>query len=326
VPTLLYTVDDLVDQVRSQLDELNRDSVNTEQDILPTLNRGKDYAFDIYARRYPEPILTYRTLTLVGDQQEYDIPEDVFEDRILKIEIRVPTGGVGSTYAEVQRISYRDLSNYESVSKTNIPLYYAVYGRKIRFVACPTGTYPARMWILREPEKLVLSQGRVTALNTASNYVVVDQAGSSLTTETDQLGSYVNVVDGQTGEIRGTLQIQSINANNRITFRTTPARSTVLGRTVTGDLSSLSIGLDDYLASVDGTCVPYYGKPTSNFLVQFTVAEITRKLGGAAETEQNILDKFEKQVERNFQGRPTALRVSKRSYIWGVPTRRWYWE
>lgn len=322
---LLYTAQNLVDEVRSQLDEENADSVSTDRDILPTLNRAQDYAFDIYARRYPEPILKHALLTLVADQQEYDIPEEVFEDRILKIEIQVPTGGVGSTFAEVQQISYSDLSDYESASKTNIPIYYCIFGRTIRFVASTTGTYPARIWYLRDPEKLVLPQGRITVINQSSNYVIVDQAGSSLTTESDQLGSYVNIVDGQSGIIKGSLQIQSINAGNRIVFRTVPQRSSVLNRSIS-TISNLVFEIDDYLSPIDGSCVPYYGRPTCNFLIQFAVAEITRKLGGDAATEESVLTKFETQVERTFSKRQQITRVKKRSYIWGVPTRRWYWQ
>lgn len=323
---LLYTVDDLVSEVRSMLDEQNRDSVATDTDILPALNRAQDYAFDIYARRYVEPLLRPTELILQGGVQEYAIPEDVFEDRILKIEIRVPTGGVGSTFAEVQQISYRDLANYESASNTNIPLYYAIYGRKIRFVAPPSGAYPARLWSLRNPEKLVLSQGRITVSNPASNYLIVDSAGEDLTTEADKLGSYVNIIDGQSGEIKGTLQIQSLNANNRLTFRTVPQRTVVLNREVAGDLSSIALELDDYVASVEGSCVPYFSRPTSNFLIQYAVAEITRKLGGSAEMEERILEKFERQIEKSFANRPQALRVTKRSRIWGVPTRRFWFE
>lgn len=323
---LLYTAENLVEEVRSQLDEENADSVSTERDILPTLNRAQDYAFDIYARKYPEPILKHAPLVLVADQQEYDIPEEVFEDRILKIEIQVPTGGVGSTFAEVQQISYSDLSDYESASKTNIPLYYAIFGRTIRFVASTTGTYPARIWYLRDPEKLVLPQGRITVINSSSNYMIVDQAGSSLTSESDLLGSYVNVVDGQTGVVKGSLQIQSINASNRIVFRTVPQRTTVLNRTISQLSALTTIEVDDYLCAIDGSCVPYYGRPTCNFLIQFTTAEITRKLGGDAATEESVLAKFETQVERTFAKRQQITRVKKRSYIWGVPTRRWYWQ
>ena len=83
---LLLTVQDLVDQVRNQVDEQDQDAVSLEGDILPVLNRAQDYAYNILARKYQEPLLTYTQLTLTSGQ-EYDIPEDAFEDRIEKIEI-----------------------------------------------------------------------------------------------------------------------------------------------------------------------------------------------------------------------------------------------
>lgn len=324
--TLLYTVQNLIDEVRAQLDEENKDSVDTDKDILPSLNRAQDYAFDILARKYQEPILARTTLDVVGSQEEYDIPENVFEDRIQKLEVMVPSSSSGqATYREIQRISYRDISNYESTNKTNVPYYYCIIGRKIRLIPSPTGTYDIRMWYLRNPEKLKTPQGRITVVNTTSNYVVVDSAGESLTTEADQLGSYVNLIDGQTGEIKGTMQIQVLS-DNKVTFRSTPTRESVLNRAVSGALSSLSVGLDDYISPIDGTCVPYYGKPVSNFLIQFAVAEITRKLGGSADMEEKVLEKFEKQVERTWAGRETTLRIKKKSSNWGTPVNRWWFQ
>jgi hypothetical protein len=330
MPRLLYTTDNLVDEVRSLLNEENADSVDTTADILPALNRAQAFAFDILARKYPEPILAplEGAITVTGTTSEYDIPEDVFEDRLLKVEFAVPASGSGGrSFRECQRISFRDISNYESASKTNLPYYYCLYGRKIRFVPQPTGTYQPRIWVLRNAEDLVLPQGRITRISTAANYVIVDEAGDGLTTEIDQLGSYVNVIDGQTGVIRGTLQISNI-AENKISFRTVPSRSTVLNRDVSGALSDLDISEDDYLCSVQGICVPYYGQPTSNFLVQFAVCQIrSQRLGGGdVASEEQVLDKFEKQVERTWVGREKKMRVQKRSQNWGVPTRRWYYE
>lgn len=328
MPQINYTVQNLVDEVRSLLDEENVDSVNTESDILPALNRGQDFAFDIYSRKYPEPILKHALMTLTSGEPEYDIPEEVFEDRILKVEVQIPSGAsVRSTYREVYRISYRDLSNFESASVSNIPYYYCVIGRKIRLIPIPTGTYSLRIWYLRNPEKLVLPQGRITTINTSSNYVIVDSVGDSLTTESDQLGSYVNVVDGQTGEIKGSLQIQTL-IDNRIAFRSSPQRSSVLNKDIGGSLADLDIQQDDYICAIDGICVPYYGRPTGNFLIQFAVCQIRgQKLGGGnASEEDTILDKFEKQVERTWVGRERQMRVQKRSLNYGVPTRRWWYE
>lgn len=324
--SILYTVEDLVTAVRQQLDEQNRDSVSTDLDILPTLNRGADHAFDILARKYPEPILQYTTLDLQSGVSEYDIPEDIFEDRILKLETEIPVGSSGrSHFVELNRISYRDISNYESVATSSFPLYYCIIGRKIRILPQPSGVFDARMWSIRSPEKLVMPQGRITLLNSAQNYVIIDSVGSDLTTETDQLNSYLNVVDGQTGEIKGTLQAQSI-VDNKITFRTVPTRISVLNRTVTGVLADVTVNQDDYLCVSSGTCVPYYGKPTSNFLIQFAVAEITRKLGGQSQDEEAVLKKFEEQIEKTWVGRQIDLRVKKKSNNWGISARRNVWS
>lgn len=325
MPNLLFTVDDLVSEIRQQLDEQNRDTVSTEDDILPTINRANEYGFDTLARKYPEPLLAHVPMTLNSNQAEYDIPENVFEDRVQKIEIEIPGGSApGATFREVQRISYRDITDYESISNISIPYYHCIFSRTIRFLPMPSGMYNVRLWYLKMPEKLMLPQGRITLLNTAQNYLILDTVGSSLTTESDALGSYVNIVDGQTGEIKGSLQIQSLTGE-KVTFRSTPQRSTVLNRAITGDLSSVSVDPDDYLAPIDGTCVPYYGRPLSNFIIQFAVAEITRKLGGQASTEEQVLDKFEKQVERTWVKREETWRVKKRNQSWGVPVRKWWY-
>lgn len=341
MPSRLYTTDNLVSEVRSLLDEQNVDSVDTNLDILPALNRGQDYAFDILARKYPEPILTHAPFALTNNQNEYEIPHDVWEDRVLKLEMQVSAGAqLNSTTREIQRISYRDISNYESASKSNIPYYYAVVGRALRFVPTPTGTFSARVWYLRNPEKLVPQQGRITVVNGAGNYIIVDNPGSSLTTVVDQLGSYVNIVDGRNGLIKNTLQIQSISGG-KITFRTVPTRSTVVDRDVSGTLvlpaqppgpnfipGPEPVAPDDYICAVDGICVPYYGHPTTNFIIQFAVQQLrSQKLGGGnAAEEDTILDKFEKQMERIWVGREKQMRIQKRSSNWGVPTRRWYYE
>lgn len=322
--TILYTVDNLVSEIRAQLDEFNSDSVSVSGDILPTLNRAQDYAFDIIARRYPDPIVVSASLTLVGGQAEYPIPEDSFEDRLQKVEITVVSpGNPRATYREVRRISYRDLTDYESSSPTNIPMYYAIYGRNIKLVPTPTGTYSARIWYLRNPETLVLPQGRITVVNETSNYLVVDTVGTDLTTESDSLGSYINCIDGQTGEVKGTFQIQNITGT-RITLRPIPLRTSVLGKAVGTTLTDTGIAVDDYVCSIKGTCVPYCSKPVVNFLVQYATAEITRKLGGSSDTEEKILEKFEKQVERTWVGRETQLRVKKKNNNWDTPL-RWRW-
>lgn len=320
------TVNDLVSDVRSMLDEQNRSAVDTDIDILPALNRAQDFAVDILARQYEEPLLQVTLIPTVAGQTEYDIPEGALEQRLEKVEVN--NNGL---FYPVTRIDYRDISLYETQSPTSIPQFYAVRGRSFRLVPKSTGTFGLRLWWLQDPRPLVLSQGRITLVNEADQYIRVDEVGSDLTTEQDQLDSYVNLIDGQTGGVKGTFQIQSI-VDNKITFKTVPTRTEVLGQTVDTDLADLTddsgnavqVEPDDFICVAKGGCIPFLKKPLGNFLIQYAVAEITRKLGGSAELEERILEKFEKQVERLWVGQEQSLRVTKRSSNWDFPVRR-YW-
>lgn len=312
------TVDDLVDEVRSLIDEQNEEAIDTERDILPALNRAQSYAYNILARKYEDPVLVYDSLTLTGGTQEYDIPEDAFEDRIVKVEI-VTTQGY---HLECQRISYKDITYYETTAQVPQPYYYCIYQRKMRFLPIPNGTYTARIWYIRDPEKLVLQQGRITTINNGSNYVLVNSVGEDITTEVDELESYVNVIDGHTGEVKGTLQVQSFTTD-RITFKSTPSRTTVLNRTVTGDLSSIAVEADDYLCLIHGTCVAYFQDAVGNFILQYAVHQLMSKLGQATGREDQLVEKFEKQLERQWSGRESTLRIKKTNRIWSFPYRRW---
>ena len=83
------TVDDLIDQVRSLLDEDNIESVSDSADIIPALNRAQDYASNILARHYEAPLLKKVEITTVSGQEEYFIPEDAMEERIERVEVKV---------------------------------------------------------------------------------------------------------------------------------------------------------------------------------------------------------------------------------------------
>lgn len=315
-------VDQLLEEVRSLLDEENTENVRDVEDLLPSLNRAQDYAANLLSRHYESPMLTYKTVTLSSTAQEYDLPEDAFEERLEKVEVFI-----NGDYYPVKRINYSDISEFETKTKLNVPFYYCIVGDKYRLVPGPTGTYQARIWYLKDPDPLVTQQGRITRVDTANNFVYVDAVGSDLTTESDNLNSFVNVVDGQTGLVKATLQIKSI-AGNKVTFKTAidGGRTDVYGRTLATALPTedYTVDIDDYLCSAKGTCIPFFQKPFSNFLIQYTVAEITRKLGGPADMQMRVLEEMEKQVERSWVGREQTLRVKKRSRNWFIPGRRFF--
>ena len=193
---IVKTTDDLVSDVRSMLDEENRDSVDTAEDILPALNRAQDFAANILARQYDAPLLANQTITTNNGQREYDIPDDAFEQRIEKVEVEV-----NNLFYPVTRIDFRHISLYETQGSTSIPYYYTVIGNKFRILPTSNGTFRLRIWYLKDPRPLVTQQGRITLVNETDQYVLVDSTGADLTTEQDQLNSYANLVDGQSGPI-----------------------------------------------------------------------------------------------------------------------------
>lgn len=315
-------VDDLVTQVREMLAEENRDSITDTGDLLPALNRAQDFGTDVLTRFYPDPLLAHTEVQLTSGTQEYPIPPEAFEQRLERIELKI-----NGLFYPVQKIDYKDVSFYETASTKSVPLYWALVGSNYRLFPNVLATYPIRIWFLKEPLKLVPQQGRINIINAASNYVIVDAAGSSLSTEADQLDSYVNIVDGPSGARKATLQIQNI-AGNKITFRTVPTRTLVLDTAIDTSLvtplTGLTINPDDYLAPIGGTCVPFMKKPFSNFLVQYAVAEIRRKLGETdAALEQQVLKEFSDQIEHQWSGRANAFRIQNRSNNWpSAGTRR----
>lgn len=312
------TVLDLKDQVEDQIDDSSEVDVSAP-DILQALNRAQDFAADILARHYPDPLLQPPiTIPLVGGQIAYTMPEDLFEQRVKAVEVTSSNNMIWP----MTRIAYSDVYLYEAPSTTPIPQFYSIVGNEIYVVPPPSGIYPMRVWSMREPESLVYPQGRVTVVDIPNNTIVVDNIGEDLDTSSDQLDSYVNLVDGQTGLVKASLQIMTLD-DNQIKFKTVPTRSTVMNKDILGAIP-ITINADDYVCSVRGTCVPYLKKPYTNFMIQYAVVEIKRRLGEDTQAEASALKDFEEQIKHQWVGRQNQLRVQKRSEHWYRPFRRFW--
>lgn len=313
------TVQDLIDQVRSQIDEDNVVSVRDRQDIIPALNRAQTYATSILARKYEEPLLEFVEISLVPNQLEYPFPDGVFEQRVEAIEIRQNTH-----YYPVTRMSYRDITQYENNGQSLVGLVYAIHSSNIRILPRVSTQTTARIWYLRKPETLTQQVGQISNVNTGSNYVLLnaDMKLSLVSDDSTQLTSYVNIINRSTGLVRKSLQIVDIDEDNRqIQFSPSPVRTTVLGREISNDLTDIEV--DDYIAPIQGSCIPTIQLETvSNFLIQHTSAELNKKLGGAGDIEQALLSKFERQVELTWSGRETTLRVKRLNSVWNPSRNR----
>jgi hypothetical protein len=307
------TTGDLIKETRSILDEDNQVSIRDKEDIIPSLCRAQDRACTILAEHYEPPLMKHiKYVTPIGIE-EYPIPTDAFEQRLLKVEVQIQN----SLMNPVKCINYRDATLLETPARTSFPMFYAIIGTKFRLYPRTTNAYPLRLWYIKDPLPLVLEQGTITAINSAANYVIVDSIGSDLTVEADSVESYVNFIDGSTGEVKGTCQIQSFDTR-QITFRAvpTPTRKTVLGLPVSGNLPA-DLEPDDLICTAGGTCISVLKKPLANYLISMAVSELLNtKLGMTSEMGEKVRLEMETAVKESWAGRESYIRVKAASPHW----------
>ena len=103
---------------------------------------------------------------------------------------------------------------------------------------------------------------------------------------------------------------------NKITFKSTPTRATVLNQTVLSSIPE-DLKLDDFISSVKGVGVVYFRDPIVNYIIQYSVNEIQRSLGVSnLSYEESVLRDLRKRVEEAWARRPASK--FKRSFgrIW----------
>jgi hypothetical protein len=312
----MSTVGSLVTQVRYQLDELNEASVSDEQDIIPALSRGHDYACSLLARLYEAPLIVSKNIVTDGSI-EYPIPADAFEQRIEHVEVQLQQ----DYFRHLSSVDFRQSTFLEGIAGGAYPTHWALVGPNIRILPRAAEGLNVRVWYSKDPGQLVKEQGRIRATPaTDQTYLVLDEVGPDISEDTLSYSSFFNVIDGNSGKLKATLQVAYVE-NSRIYIKQNPTYSEVEGKTVSLTLNEHGISAGDYVCSYLGTCVPALKKPLSNFLIQYAVSEITRSLGGDAPTEEAVLRKFEDQVKKTWSGRNKTLRVQRQNSFWTKPNR-----
>lgn len=320
---LLETTENLVSEVRSLINEINRDSLDDDRDIIPALNRAQEHMLSILSKHYPEPYLVPFETPTVSGRELYKIPENAWSDKVTKIEM-VSTSN--KYRYEVDRANYRDATKFRSDSKPNTPSYYTIHGRYVELIPAPSGSYSMVMWYVRKPEALVPSQGRIVSVDAPNNRVVLDKIGSGLSTINDNLGSWVNLIDGQTGEVKATLQVKDTSGTQVVIFKSNlNGKTTFLNRPLTNDLTTvidqdgnLDVQEGDYLANIKGTCVPYFFEPGRNFIVSHAAADCGRSVGIPSDSMYREREKFEKEIKDTWAGREARLRIKNKSPHWAI--------
>lgn len=307
------TVRDLLDQVRAQLDEANTEDVS-DSDILACLNRGQRKATNILSRRYPDMLVGSPTEVTTTATDVYDLPEGAFGRRLQHVVLVRDS----SLEYKLDRVTYRDLYRYTTTTSTVSPRVYAILGKKYYIRPTPTAGLTLKLYYASAPETLVLPQGRLTDVSVANTRVTVDSLGDDLGVDVDDLSAFVNIVDAQTGTIKATLQAQTLasSAPWTVAFKTSSLdRSSVYNRTVATAIPT-TVAEDDYLCAVQGTCVPDLPDSCLDFMIQFAVNEVRRRMGEAVQDEVAMLKSFEDDIERQWSGRELSSRVQNKSPAW----------
>lgn len=314
----ILTVTQLLQEVRDQADEENVAS-RDDAAILRILNRGQKAAANMLAIHYPEVLHDSVILRLISGQAIYDGPDNAFENRLEYIEIDVPGYPV-----ETRKRGYRDSTRLSVPATVPIPWSWMQKGNQVIFLQAPSAVYPAKLWYVRRPERLTKDQGRITNLANDGSYVIVDAIGSDLTTEIDQLRSFVNVISFKDGSVKGTFQIQSL-VDGKVTFKATPSRSSVQGRPVTGAIvPSQEVELDDYICLAEGTCVPFFQDAIYGYCMQYATSELSRSLHSNLTTlESQVKGEIDRMIKGEWSGRELTDRVKNRSQAWPNFLRRW---
>lgn len=313
---MILTVDQLIDQVRSQSDEFNEDNL-TDSHILDLLNRGQRKAANIIARKFDSLFLESTTVSTTAGTREYDIPDAAFGRRIEKVEVRQ-----GDISWNLKRINFHKRDQFISSTQTARPYYYLVKKNKIEIFPKPNGGLTLDVFYQKRAEDLVKSQGRITSITTGSGTetMLIDVVGSDLSTSvsTVQSGGYINIVDYVTGAVKRSLQISAIDTSlKQLTVKTASlTRSTVLDKTISTTIGS-DATVDDYVCLVTGTAVPELDGAYVDYLIAFAVHEARRRFGENVEADYRLLKDLEKELEKMWSGRESSHRVRKSGGHWG---------
>jgi hypothetical protein len=308
----MTTVDELVDQVRSQMDEEDTSNLS-DREILDALNRAQNRAAAIFSREYEQFFWNSTTITTTAGTSTYDIPSDAFNRVIKKLEVEQ---GSGNRW-EIRAISPKEATLHRTSGQVSVPSLFTLTKNTIEIFPKPTGGVTIHVHYTKAPHKLVKSQGRISSYDATNERVIVDTLGDDISTSTTGFNSYINVIDYTTGDIKATLQVSAINTTTKqVSFKTASlTRSTVLGRTIATALPS-DISEDDYLAVVTGTCVPEVPGGHVDYLIQHAVVELRRRFGESVVQEIEARDNLETELKKTWAGRPLTTRVRNANPHW----------
>jgi len=312
-------VNNILNEIRLVIGEDNTGGAVSDELLLLLLNRAQEEAAQLLARSYVEPILTYTDIPLTAEQ-DYELPEDCFEDRVLKMEYLAGASGV-APYPMI-RIDYEsdEASSFAEGSVAQSPEAWMQIGtiRSVRVFPTPQGGGYIRMWYAKRPEDLVISQGRIKSVVNATT-LELDALGDEITANQDEDGSHLCIIDGQTGAIKAVLEVSSVGTStDTVSFSLAPITAQIEGIPVEAcpDLTAENI-LGDYVCLAPFTCIPIIRQPVLNYIKQYAIALVQNNLGAEHEVAYRALKEMEKFVASMDSGKQTFKRVKMKSDAYG---------
>ena len=315
------TISDIIDELRASVEEENSVQIEDSYNLLPILNRAHSKAYDILTQVYPEPLLA--KVDLVVNTREISLPENIYQDKIHQL---YWVDGSGKKLAPCNKSSIQQFSEDDGINESGWPTSYVVFGRKIRFSGEPAGTL--RMWYMRELERLAEPIASIDGIS-GTDTLLISGLDADWDFTAGRTNSYVNIVDGQTGLVKGTVQVRS-SSTSEIVIRSAPDRSTVLNRDISSDLtaivddegSTVPVSADDYLCEIRGTCVLPYWDLVHDFIAQYGIAELKRELGYAYDVDQQLVSSFRVDMRKSaLANRDAPFTIRRRNAIWN--SNRW---
>ena len=318
---------DLVLEIRDQADEYNVQA-KSDDAIIRIMSRGLRFVASELSRTWEEPLVVQACYSPAHYHRDrgFPLPLDIFEDRVTYVQVDTPAAPTPINYRSYTQVTALDIRG----SRSFVPVAAYQKGRSLFVVPQPGASYDILVDYVRLPDPFVLPIGRITSVDLVGDAVGVDSstfAPALVSSDVTSQLAYVNLIDGMTGLVKATRQVQLIQGS-RLGFRATPNREIVEGRHVQGPFSadgpynldeSINVNVGDYLCSVDGTCVPQLSQMFTTYIVEYAVAEIGRSLGDAsAAIAKQIADRGEQAARQQRAGRPVVMRVKNRSKVWGI--------
>lgn len=314
----MLTVSTLLDELRAAVEEENSVQIRDDYNLLPIVNRAHEVAYKVLAQVYPDPISDF--LDIPVTTQTINIPETVGMDKIYK---SYWIDGAGRKIVNCNRAGLQHFSDTDTTGSTNFPAEYVLYGRKLRFSSSPSGTL--RMWYMVKREALVEPIATIDSIS-GTDTIAISDFDDQTDFTSGRLSPYVNIVDGNTGVIKATVQVRSSDTDT-IVIRTSPDRSSVLNRSVSSDLTTLtdsanmavSIEADDLICPVTGTCVIPYHDLVHGFIIQESIATLKRELGYAYDVDQQLVTTFRIDMRKAATaGADAPITIRRRNPIWNM--------